>query len=342
MRRFVPGRTGFGRGTISSFPKERVVSAIGTSMSIMPKGNQVLFASGRKPGSLRMRCKIYLGTITYNTSGNTSFAIGASDTAGQWYYVPSNFQYFGSGVVPRMAQYFDNYYQHQTTLQFCSAINTTGHAYQVTWCFCDSYDHWERIGVSNADSQLSKAQILSMSNSRSFPAWEPDMRISIPANPTRFSTASPAGTGALINFGTMPAAALRQSVSATAGIKVTGTFPTEDTIIGDIYVHVDIELMDMGGLLNTGPTLLATVPRLSKIDKDIKLRCEGELERKEEVISKLGEKSSSRKLSAKTLSDDFTQLSMDDEYEPGAPRAVSPDVRSRRGKSPVRKSASLK
>jgi hypothetical protein len=163
-----------------------------------------------------------------------------------------------AGIVPRIAQYFDSYFQHGCLLEFCTNLNATGTPYAVSWCFCGDYDHWERIGLTNSATTPSKAQILMMSNSQTFPGWTASQFIGIPSNNIRFSTAVPwvpSNAGVGVDFTAQSIATLRQTVCATAGMRVDGVAPAEDTTIGDIFLHLDLEFEDMNSVQTAAPNL---------------------------------------------------------------------------------------
>jgi len=232
------------------------------AMSTMPRGAQFSFGNGRKPGSLRLKTKVNLGQLTIKaTSGLTSWIPSPTvnlDISGMWYCVINNYNFLGDGITARLAQYFDKYYVNNISLEYNAAIGSSSN-YGIAWCFCDSPDHWDRLGYASNVAHPTKSDILMMSNSRIFPAWTPSEFISCSSSRKEMYTSSPL-TPTQIWANTVNVGDFRQCVPFTAGICVNGVPPASDTYLGDIFLHLDVELVDMTGLLVLSPSLSLGVP----------------------------------------------------------------------------------
>jgi hypothetical protein len=214
---------------------------------------------------LRVRTKIFLGVLRIDESGLTIFTPNdfPHPIHGQWYYAIPSFVYMNSGIVPRMAQYFDCWYQNGAMLSYKTQINASGDPNYVSWCFCDSPDHWERLGVASAVTTPTKTQILSMANSATFPAWT-DARIILPPSNKKYYTSVPFGTGLPYAFATHDVADVRQTVAGTAGMRCDGSLPLSGIRnLGDIFLHLDITLCDMTGLFTTAPQVTPPTNKLA-------------------------------------------------------------------------------
>jgi len=229
------------------------------AQSVMPKGNSISFGNGTRPGSLRVRTKIDLGTLIIASTGVPGATIwrpSASllvDIAGMWYCVVDNFNYMGDGIIPRLSQYFDKFAVHNIAMEFNTLIGTNLN-YSICWCMCDSPDHWERLGYSTGQDRPLKGDILLMANSQTFPAWKASEFIGCPADSKKVMYTTPPFPPVALWDSTQPIADIRQTIPFTMGVRILGPVPTADLDIGQMFLHIDLELIDMTGLSISYPT----------------------------------------------------------------------------------------
>lgn len=205
----------------------------------------------KMPGSLRIQSKFRLGSIIIKaTTGATEFKIdGVNDTGGQIYFNPTNNVYTPAATaVNYIAKLFDRWFINTLALIFNTAISTADR-YQITWCACESTDHWDRLNVTNNNTTPSKALITAMSNSATFPAWEPSARIFLmkdQKSPHLYTTTAE-GAGGYADWA--KAATMRQCYGGTAAIRVDGPTPASDLTVGDLFMALDASFYDMSGFL---------------------------------------------------------------------------------------------
>jgi hypothetical protein len=132
-----------------------------------------------------------------------------------------------------------------------------------------------------------KQQILFMTNSLAFPAWQGSATLSMPGSRTKYAVASPAGTNSIYNYTGVGSAAARQSICGTMGFTWSGTPLAESTyvVLGDMFLHIDLEFEDMSGLMTTAPTFPPT-PLESKVGHEKRKKDELELKREVHEVSK--------------------------------------------------------
>jgi hypothetical protein len=206
----------------------------------------------KMPGSLRVQCKVRLGSIVMKaTTGATELKIdGVNDTGGQIYLNPTNTVYMPAATaIAYISKLFDRWYINTCALIFNTALSTADR-YQITWCMCESTDHWDRLAVATNATTPSKALITAMSNSATFPAWEPSARIFLMKDQKspHLYTSTAEGAGGYVDWA--KAATMRQCYGGTAGIRVDGATPAADTTIGDLYMALDASFYDMSGYLS--------------------------------------------------------------------------------------------
>jgi hypothetical protein len=277
----------------------------------MNQGNRTFFRSRSSGSGLGIHSRIFLGTLKMLTTGATSFICSptyATDTKGQWYFIITNFVYMGDNSVCNLAQYFDQWKIKFAKLVFSSAVNPNSTIYKVTWCACDSVDHWEKLGITNATTTPTKAQILGMGNSWEFPAWKPESTINLPIssmNGKKLATAAWSGISSATSFSSSGGTD-RTSIGGTAGIRVDGTSPAADLDIGDIFLEFDIELIGMSPKMSTGVSIMTREEKMYK-EFENQMTKKFELMLKEDRKEEREEKKEERK---KMISDtEFDRLS---------------------------------
>lgn len=299
-----------------------------TAASTLNQGNRVKFSTGTK-GGCRIMTRLFIGKLVFTTTGTTVLipsATLAEDTSGQWYGNVASNVYMGDSAVPKISQYFDNYLVHSAEMVYSSSTLPSAN-YKITWCACNSSDHWERIGVANGTAQPKKAEILAMPNSWDFNAWLPEKRIRFPPNRRLLYTATPEGAGLPFDYNANSAAE-RQSYWGTMGVRVDGTSPGANIDVGDLFLEIDFELIGMTGAYAASVGLItirdlerrreeAMFSRFEEYSKkkDSKSRAECK-ERKENDVSitvRGHTKSSSRK-SHDSDSEDYGSMPLSKQY----------------------------
>lgn len=259
----VASRSAFGALSNSGFKSMFAPNATGSKAS----GMSFRFVKPTVAGGVRMICKVFLNSVIIKTTtGATNWIAGTGDCAGQYYFNPISKFYVGAtNGLQGIAQYFDKYRVNEARFIYNSEYmggNTTN--YQITWCACDSIDHWERMGLAGAQATPSKQQILTMSNSETFSAWTTLNVLKVPCSRRILFGASPDGISSGYSYASDSIAAARESYAFTAGLAITGPTPGSDLTLGDISLEVDIELYDMTAALTTGVNLSAKSKREKK------------------------------------------------------------------------------
>jgi len=196
------------------------------------------------PPSKFEKGKVLLGNLVIKAStGATSFITdGSTETGGQWYFNPTFSTYMGGSTpVQQISYFYDRWRCRSVALEYNTLLGTNTN-YTITWCLCKEPDHWEKVGVTNATTTPTKAEICMMKNAETFPSWVPRKVLGIRPSPQKFYTA-----GSEMNaYGYSDSVATaRQTIAATAGIRVDGAIPGTDTIVGDIHLIYEIEFSEM-------------------------------------------------------------------------------------------------
>lgn len=207
-------------------------------------------------GGMRFAFKSWLNNLVMTSTGTTLWKVdGTNDCAGQWYYNPINTLYAAASPVANIGKYFDQYRVHKLTLVY-STNYTSGNTvnYQITWCLCNSIDHWEKMGVATAVTTPTKAQIMAMPTADTFNSSVPE-RTQALMHPTGWLyTASPQGLTGGVNYAAAGAEE-RTAYACTAGVRIDGATPGANINIADMSLIVDIEFKDMTAATTTGVTM---------------------------------------------------------------------------------------
>jgi len=242
------------RGDQSLMGVDTMYFAYGTGSSL--SGMQMKPLKPSTVGGMRFAFKSWLNNLVMTSTGTTLWKIdGTNDCAGQWYYNPINTLYAAASPVANIGKYFDQYRVHRLSLIY-STNYTSGNTvnYQITWCLCNSIDHWEKMGVATAVTTPTKAQIMAMPTADTFNSSVPE-RVQKLMHPTGWlQCASPQGLTGGVNYAAAGAEE-RQSYACTGGIRIDGVTPGSNINIADMSLVVDIEFKDMTAATTTGVTM---------------------------------------------------------------------------------------
>jgi len=245
-----PRNGGLGGFQTGKFPVDRPTVAFNAQSKVM-RGNA---SKERKTSFMttKVHAKVFLGDIQ-QTPGNEVYWLpdGLNNIGGQYYFSPTNGVYTpatGSTVRPNALMY-DRYRISSARLEYVPCTGSVTNK-QITMCICRAVDHFERVPVGSPIATPTRALILTMPSAVSAPAWQ-GISVSLESdkkfNDAWLYTASPSGN-AIYTFG-LPIAAVRESYGFVAGVNITGDVPLATTLLGSMFIYLDIEFSGMAPTL---------------------------------------------------------------------------------------------
>jgi len=197
-----------------------------------------------------VRTRAYLGAINKNSvTGNTSWVSNIGDNGGQWYFMPTNANYWqNSSPIVTTARMYQYYYLNSAAIELESYL-TPGNTNNFKTYFASFQDpnlYIEQTSSLSSTAQVGSGLILSLPlNSCSFPTWVSRKLCVIPPKffrGARYETRTYA-LNAPLDF--TKAAENKQAVAFGIWITIGGPIPLATTPMYDVFIIMDCDFCEM-------------------------------------------------------------------------------------------------
>jgi len=202
----------------------------------------------------RVRTRIYLGSLGMATGSGATYwfnnAATPVDNKGNWFFCPTNSFYMNLNQFNTLSRMYQTYSLENVSFDFESLL-TPGqtNGYRVVYGFVEEPNMLETFIPSYSPSTVNtKNQVLSLTPSKSVPAWVADFTIAPPKKFYYNKLLQLRGTDLTTGITTSSlsyVAVNRQNYAFGMLLVVDGPTPGANTLVSDIFMNVDINLCDL-------------------------------------------------------------------------------------------------
>jgi hypothetical protein len=254
--------------------------------SVIRSGPTLSFSTGSRPGCLKMSYNFRACQVvgTSNTAApamftsQVAFKVNGSGTPAYSYELPLNpaATFYWPPFIAQLMNLFNEFRVLSCGVEFQPRAPTTTVAnYSFTWSYAEDPEWVESHGLTTGGiANPTEATITTLSGACTVLPWAPcSIRATISDKKMRYVAGSI--TSARIDYGNAFAATVRQGIPGTFLLRSESAVASSpsDTLIGDVYVHLVMELCDF------------STPITSVVSLDSKRRAPDEEKIKEERTS---------------------------------------------------------